>query len=43
MIKLKYGNTDTFLIRGTGGSLLFDTDYAGTLPAFFQGDKAKRH
>ena len=39
MIKLKYGNTDTFLIRGTGGSLLFDTDYAGTLPAFFKAIK----
>lgn len=39
MIKLKYGNTDTFLIRGTGSSLLFDTDYAGTLPAFFKAIK----
>ena len=34
--RLKYGNTNTFLIRGGGGSLLVDTDYAGTLPAFFR-------
>ena len=34
--KLKYGNTNTFLIRGTGGNLLIDTDYAGTLPAFYR-------
>lgn len=33
--KLKYGNTNTFFIRGTGGNLLVDTDYAGTLPAFY--------
>ena len=25
--KLKYGNTNTFLIRGTSGNLLIDTDY----------------
>lgn len=30
--KLKYGNTNTFFING----LLIDTDYAGTLPAFFK-------
>lgn len=34
--KLKYGNTNTFLIRGIGGNLLIDTDYAGTLPAFYR-------
>lgn len=34
--KIKYGNTNTFFIRGTGGSLLIDTDYAGTLPAFYR-------
>ena len=34
--KLKYGNTNTFLIRGERGNLLVDTDYAGTLPGFYQ-------
>lgn len=38
--RLKYGNTNTFLVRGTGGSLLIDTDYAGTLPMFFRALKA---
>lgn len=33
--KLKYGNTNTFLVRGESGYLLVDTDYAGTLPAFY--------
>ena len=33
--KLKYGNTNTFLIRGESGTLLVDTDYAGTLPGFY--------
>ena len=32
MIKLKYGNTNTFFI----GRLLIDTDYAGTMKAFCQ-------
>ena len=41
VIKLKYGNTNTFLIRGERGYLLVDTDYAGTLPAFY-GD-IKQH
>lgn len=35
MIKLKYGNTNTFFIHG----LLIDTDYAGTLPAFYRALK----
>ena len=34
--KLKYGNTNTFLIRGTGSNLLVDTDYAGTLSSFYR-------
>lgn len=34
--KIKYGNTNTFFIRGTVGSLLIDTDYAGTMPAFYR-------
>lgn len=38
--KLRYGNTNTFFIRGTSGNLLIDTDYAGTMPAFFRAIKA---
>lgn len=34
--KLKYGHTNTFFIRGTKGSLLIDTDYAGTLLHFYK-------
>ena len=37
--KLKYGNTNTFFVRGIGGNLLIDTDYAGTLPAFYRAIK----
>jgi len=37
--KLKYGSTNTFFIRGTAGNLLVDTDYAGTLPAFYRAIK----
>ena len=37
IIKLRYGNTNTFLIQGR---LLIDTDYAGTLPAFYKALKA---
>ena len=37
--KLKYGNTNTFFIRGSLGNLLIDTDYAGTLPAFYRAIK----
>ena len=32
--KLKYGNTNTYFIRGAKGSILLDTDYAGTLQIF---------
>ena len=39
MVKLKYGNTNTFFIRGTQSGLLVDTDYAGTLPAFYKAMK----
>lgn len=35
MIKLKYGNTNTFYL----GGLLVDTDYAGTLRAFYRALK----
>ena len=38
--KLKYGNTNTYFIRGTKGSILLDTDYAGTLPMFYKAFKA---
>ena len=37
--KLKYGNTNTFLIPGEKGYLLVDTDYAGTLPMFYSAIK----
>ena len=37
--KLKYGNTNTFLIRGKSGNILIDTDYAGTLPMFYKAIK----
>ena len=40
MIKLQYGNTNTFFIPGAGGGLLVDTDWAGTLPQFFKAIKA---
>ena len=39
--KLKYGNTNTFFIRGTSGNLLIDMDYAGTLSAFYK--ELKKH
>ena len=42
MIRLKYGNTNTFFIHGSNGGLLFDTDYAGTLPAFYKAVKQNR-
>ena len=34
--KLKYGNTNTFFIRGINGGVLIDTGYAGTLCAFYK-------
>ena len=40
MIKLRYGNTNTFYIPGTDGGLLVDTDWAGTLPQCFKAIKA---
>ena len=39
MIKLRYGNTNTFFFPGARGGLLVDTDWAGTLPRFFQAIK----
>lgn len=41
VIKLKYGNTNTFFLSGEKGSLLIDTDYAGTMPAFYR--EIKKH
>ncbi len=41
VIPLRYGNTNTFLIKGGKGSVLVDTDYAGTMPAFYKTIKAK--
>lgn len=37
--KLRYGNTNTFLVQGENGYLLVDTDYAGTMPAFYRAIK----
>ena len=37
--KLRYGNTNTFLIKSRLASVLIDTDYAGTLPAFYKAIK----
>ena len=39
MIKLRYGNTNTFYIPGSDGGLLVDTDWAGTLPLFLKAIK----
>lgn len=39
MIKIRYGNTNTFFIQGTSNGLLIDTDFAGTLPAFYRAIK----
>ena len=36
---IRYGNTNTFLIRGQTANILVDTDYAGTLPAFYKAIK----
>ena len=41
VIRLKYGNTNTFFLRGTTGNLLVDTDYAGMLPLFYKEIKKK--
>lgn len=39
IIKLKYGNTNTYFLRGTNGGLLIDTDYAGTMQIFYKALK----
>lgn len=38
---LKYGNTNTYLIKGENANLLVDTDWAGTLHSFYM--EIKRH
>lgn len=39
--KIKYGNTNTFFVSGSNGGILVDTDWAGTLPAFYRAIKDK--
>lgn len=34
VIELKYSGTNTYLVRGTNGSILFDTGWAGSFPQF---------
>lgn len=36
IVRLQYGRTATYLLRGSHGSVLVDTDWAGTMPAFWQ-------
>ena len=36
-VRIRYGNTNTFLVNGR---LLVDTDYAGTMRAFYGALKA---
>mgnify|MGYP002621862406 CR=1 FL=1 len=38
-VTLRYGNTNTFLLKGTAGSVLVDTDYAGTMQGFYHALK----
>ena len=33
---LKYGNTNCYYIKGKNGGLLVDTDWSGTLQAFYR-------
>ena len=40
IVTLRYGNTFTFLVKGLTGSLLVDTDWAGTLQGLFHALKA---
>ncbi len=41
VIELGYSSTNTYLIKGERGSLLFDTGWAGTFPAFCRAIKEK--
>lgn len=38
--RIRYGNTNTYLLRGTKANILIDTDYAGTLQGFYRAIKA---
>ena len=38
---IKYGNTNTYLIHGTTGNLLVDTDMAGTMQGFYGAIKTQ--
>lgn len=40
IIELKYGNTNTYLIKGKKKYILFDTDWAGTFERFCQAIKS---
>ena len=42
ILTLRYGNTYTFLVKGSSGNLLVDTDYAGTMQGFYRALKANR-
>ena len=37
--ELKYANTNTYLIKGKNGYILFDTDWAGTFLSFCKAIK----
>lgn len=37
---LRYGNTNTYFIRGSNQGILVDTDWAGTMPGFYGALKA---
>ena len=39
ILLLKYGNTNTYFVHGINGDLLIDTDYAGTMQAFYKALK----
>ena len=39
LTRIRYGNTNTVLLQGDRGSILIDTDYAGTMPAFYKAIK----
>ncbi|MGN0071467.1 MAG: MBL fold metallo-hydrolase [Atopobiaceae bacterium] len=41
IVRIQYGRTATYLLRGAEGSVLVDTDWAGTLDPFFKALKAE--
>ncbi len=40
--RLRYGNTNTFFVHNGSDGILIDTDWAGTLPAFFKAIKDEK-